>query len=405
MMLFKEKKDCCGCTACMSACPKNAIAMQPDEEGFLYPKIDESRCVQCHICERVCPLHHKVDSEQNYEQQIYAAKHLDSQVVDSSSSGGAFTAISDYVLLQGGIVYGACFDSNFKVCHQRTTTKRERDLLKGSKYVQSDLGQTFSQVKQDLEQGEKVLFTGTPCQNAGLLLFLKQKNVNTDNLFCCDFICHGTPSPLLWKEYVDFLQERFQDELMKFSFRDKTHGWAPLRIKAVFQNFCDTKDSNTKFSFLNLYFSNFIIRPACFHCKYTSYKRVSDITVADFWNIQKSNPNMDDNRGTSLVLVNSQKGAFLFSNAQKDLKTAQTTPRDCWQPSLQYPCAEPAGRRKFWQEYKDKGAKYVICKYGKGTLSTRVKSKVTPILKAVGLYKAAGKVYGMIFSKKSTQGR
>jgi NAD-dependent dihydropyrimidine dehydrogenase PreA subunit len=329
MMLFKEKKDCCGCTACMSACPKNAIAMQPDEEGFLYPKIDESRCVQCHICERVCPLNHKVDSDQNFEQQIYAAKHLDSQIVESSSSGGAFTAISDYVLSQGGIVYGACFDSEFKVCHKRTTTKRERDLLKGSKYVQSDLGQTFSQVKQDLEQGETVLFTGTPCQNAGLLRFLRQKNVNIKNLFCCDFICHGVPSPLLWKEYVNFLQDRFQDKLMNFSFRDKTHGWAPLRTRAIFQKFCDTKHCNNNYSFLNLYSSLYIVRPSCFACPYTRYKRVSDITVADFWNIEKSNPDMDDNRGTSLVLVNSQKGAFLFSNAQKDLKTAQTTPRDC----------------------------------------------------------------------------
>lgn len=405
MILFTEKKDCCGCTACMSACPKNAITMHPDEEGFLYPEIDESRCIQCHICERVCPLHHEAAYQQNFEQQIYAAKHLDSQVVKSSSSGGAFTAISDYVLSQGGIVYGACFDSNFKVCHRRVTTKRERDLLRGSKYVQSDLRQTFSQIKQDLQQGKKVLFTGTPCQNAGLLLFLKQKNVNIENLFSCDFICHGVPSPLLWKEYVYFLQERFQDKLIYFSFRDKSEGWNTKKAKAFFQNINDTKECNKNYSFLKLYTSLYILRPSCYKCQFTSYERVSDITIADFWNIHNSNPDMDDNRGTSLVLVNSQKGAFLFSNAQKDLKTAGSTPQDCWQMHLQYPCAEPAGRKKFWKEYKEKGAKYVICKYGKGTLSTRVKGRVTPILKAIGLYKAAGKVYGMIFGRKSTQGR
>ena len=405
MKLFKEKKGCCGCTACKNACPKNAIAMVPDEEGFLYPKVDEDLCIQCHICEKVCPLQNPLIPEKGFSQRIFAAKHKDVNVVMSSSSGGVFTAISDYILSGGGVVYGAAFDPNFRVCHQRAETPEDRDRFKGSKYVQSDLGDIFLKIQRDLQNGKKVLFSGTPCQNAGLLSFLKQKKVNRDGLCCCDFVCHGTPSPLIWREYIDFLETQFQDKLVGFSFRDKSSGWKMTKIKATFESSSEEYNCNKYYSFLNIYSTLFAVRPVCFCCNFANYDRVTDITIADFWNIQNSHPELDDDKGTSTVFLNTPKGDKVFLGIKNELIYLESTPKDCWQQHLEYPCVEPKGRAKFWDEYRSKGSAYVIQKYGRGTFSSRMKKRVTPILRKLGLYMLAGKIYAFLFARRPNAGK
>ncbi len=197
--LYERSEDCCGCTACMSICPKDAITMAADKEGFLYPQIDEALCIECDLCTQVCAFHDSYRIGGNYDQPlVYAAKHRSDEVRMNSSSGGLFTAISDFVLERNGVVYGAAFGKDFEVRHHRAETVEERDRFRGSKYVQSNLLGIYKEVKTELRKGKTVLFTGTPCQNAGLRSFL---NKEYERLYLCDIVCHGTQARF-WRNYV-----------------------------------------------------------------------------------------------------------------------------------------------------------------------------------------------------------
>ena len=222
----KEKSECCGCTACVSICPHDAIIMQPDALGFLYPKIDEMKCVGCGLCEKVCAFNENYDASKNLDAPIaYAARHKNIQEVETSRSGAAFIAISDYILESGGVVYGAGYAEHFRVIHKRATTKEERNEFKGSKYVQSDLNTVFRQVKKDLQNGLLVLFSGTPCQTAGLNSFIGKRL--RENLILVDIVCHGVPGPFLWRDYLTFLEKKHGSSICWVSFRDKQkYGWA-----------------------------------------------------------------------------------------------------------------------------------------------------------------------------------
>ncbi len=204
--VFENKRDCCGCGACAHRCPDGAIAMEPDEEGFLYPVIRAERCMDCGLCQTICPFRKEDHWKNEQMPQFYVAKHRDGEVLRRSTSGGAFTALSDQVLDMGGAVYGAVFDSRFRVVHQRATGRAGRDRMRFSKYVQSDLGNCFCQVEQDLRQGKPVLFTGTPCQNAGLRAAMGPL-AEQGPLVCCDLICYGVPSPRVWEAYKQLLEK------------------------------------------------------------------------------------------------------------------------------------------------------------------------------------------------------
>lgn len=399
MNAYDQKNECCGCTACLNACPQKAIVMQTDSEGFFYPQTDERFCINCGICKKVCPFQNSLPKKN--EPIVFAAKHRDPEVLEASSSGGVFTAISDFILKSGGVVYGVAFDENFNVCHQRAQTLDQRDKFRGSKYVQSNLNETFDNIARDLENGLIVLFSGTPCQCAGLRNYLAGIKYNRANLYLCDFICHGVSSPLAWRDYVKFLEHKYQQRLVYFSFRNKENGWANSQQYARFAVQNSDESYNTKYSFLNLYRSLYITRPSCFNCLFASYNRIADITLGDFWNIGNSKPHMDDDKGTSSVIISSQKGLYLFDAIKNDLIWEQSNPADCWQPHLEYPPVEPKGRGKFWDEYCKYGFDYVMQKYGKGTASSRIIRTFTPLLKKAGLYRFAGKVYGKIFRRNA----
>lgn len=401
MNIYKEKEICCGCTACMNACPQKAITMQSDGEGFLYPQVDKNLCISCGICKKVCPFQKEISL--NQDTLIFAAKHIDPDVVADSTSGGVFTALSDYILKKNGAVYGVAFGDGFRVCHQKASSAKQRDTFRGSKYVQSDLGYIFQDINIELKRGTNVLFTGTPCQNAGLRSYLEQVHADCYNLYLCDNVCHGVPSPLIWREYVEFLENKFKDEMQLFSFRSKKYGWKSMKTHAKFTNGIHDKECNMQYSFMDLFLSLYLTRPSCFNCKFTSFNRPSDITLADFWNIEYSKPYMDDDKGVSLVLVNTIKGQNLFNKIRDNLICEESNKIDCWQPHLEYPCAKPKGREKFWREYHEKGASYVIKKYGRGTFSSRMKKELTPLLRKTGLYIVAGKVYRRLFIKGSSQ--
>lgn len=235
MIKISDPKDCCGCTACASICAHDAITMEPDALGFLYPKVDESKCVDCGLCEKVCQFNDNYDRSLNLEQPIaYAARHKDIDEVMRSRSGAAFVAISDYILEQGGVVYGAGYKDHFRVAHKRATTKEERDEFRGSKYVQSDLTGVFLQVKEDLKNGLTVLFSGTPCQTAGLNSFIGKKL--RENLILVDIVCHGVPGPFVWRDYVAYLEKKQGDEIVVVNFRDKElYGWKAHKESYVFK--------------------------------------------------------------------------------------------------------------------------------------------------------------------------
>lgn len=225
MIKITNKEDCCGCTACASICPHDAITMEPDVLGFLYPKVNLEKCTECGLCEKVCAFNDNYDKTDNLEKiHAYGARHKDLSQVERSRSGAAFVAISDYILEHGGVVYGAGYESHFRVVHKRAVSKEERDEFRGSKYVQSDLTGVFKQVRKDLKEGLTVLFTGTPCQTAGLHSFISKKL--REKLFLVDIICHGVPSPYIWRDYLDYLEKQNSAEITYVNFRDKQQfGW------------------------------------------------------------------------------------------------------------------------------------------------------------------------------------
>lgn len=225
MIRINDPKDCCGCTACASICAHDAISMQPDALGFLYPKVDETKCVECGLCEKVCAFNDNYDKSLNLPKpDAYAARHKNMAEVETSRSGAAFIAISDWILKHGGVVYGAGYADHFRVVHKRATTKAERDEFKGSKYVQSDLTGVFKQVKEDLRNGMIVLFSGTPCQTSGLNSYVGKKL--RENLYLVDIVCHGASGPYIWRDYLAYLEKKQGSEICWVNFRDKQkYGW------------------------------------------------------------------------------------------------------------------------------------------------------------------------------------
>ena len=236
MIRINNPADCCGCTACASICTHNAISMQPDSLGFLYPKVDETICVDCDLCDKVCAFNDNYDTSCNLKEPLaYAARHKDMSELETSRSGAAFIAISDYILEQGGVVYGAGYADHFRVIHKRATCKEERNEFKGSKFVQSDMNTVFKQVKKDLRDGLMVLFSGTPCQTAGLNSFIGKKL--RANLFLVDVVCHGVPSPYMWRDYLTYLEQKQGSPIVWVNFRDKQmYGWGAHHETFKFKN-------------------------------------------------------------------------------------------------------------------------------------------------------------------------
>ena len=345
-VLFKTSYDCCGCTACASACPVKAIRMQPDKEGFLYPQVDEKLCIGCGTCERVCQL--KTERERELPLAIFAAKNKDEETRMASSSGGVFSLLAEYTEAKGGVIFGAAFDENMRVCHKRAEKREEWEAFRTSKYVQSDLGDCYAQVKQGLAEGRKVLFTGTPCQVEGLNRFLA--HTDTTNLLTCDVICHGAPSPLIWREWLGLI-EKSKGKVISVNFREKEKtGWHKSSLTVAGENEKVLLSGNHgENAFSLMYFRHLIIRPACHQCLYDNYQRPGDITIGDYWGIEKQFPDYDDDKGVSLVFCNSEKGKQVWSMISDHMDSFPVEPKQCEQPSLLQQTAEAKGRSEFWR--------------------------------------------------------
>lgn len=381
--VFERREDCCGCTACEFICPTNAIGIISDKEGFLYPKIDQELCIDCGLCVETCAFQKGYDTTDNYKvPKVFALKHKSDGVREKSSSGGAFTAISDYILSIDGIIYGAILDSDMKVFHLRTETSEDRNKLRGSKYVQSDMKDVFTQVKIDLLNNKPVLFVGTPCQVAGIKRYLIKSKVNTDRLLLVDFICHGTPSPLIFKEYITYVEKKKESKVTQYYFRSKVKGWGHTE-EAFFEN--GKRDSTSILSQLHrkLFHSNLCLRPSCFKCRYTNINRPSDITMADFWGIEKCLPKFKDYLGVSAVLVNTKKGSDVYAHVTDSADTILSCIDDCAykQLHLKEPSSVNPNREAFWKDYDKHGFEYVAKKYAEYNAKGRIKHLLKRVLR------------------------
>lgn len=344
-------ENCCGCTACASSCPNGAINMVSDSEGFAYPQINGSKCIECGICLNACSFGRKESSK---PLQLFAAVSKNNEQRQNSSSGGVFPVLAEITENMGGSVYGAEYDVDFSVHHVRREHNWQGMCV--SKYVQSDINGIYKQVKKDLLSDKQVLFTGTPCQVDGLNSYLAK--TDKAKLITCDIICHGTPSPKLWQDYLNYLQENSGNNIHSVNFRDKSTGWHNSSLTIKSQDEILEKNTHAENLFLKLMFNHISLRPSCFNCPYASFGRVGDITMGDYWGVEKVFPEMDDNKGTSLVMLNTQKGQEFWEKASARFNLRETDTDKSQQPNLISPSKDYGMRKPYWEAYRKGGFVY-----------------------------------------------
>ena len=322
MITMLEKEHCTGCSACAVACPKHCVSMRPDKEGFLYPSVDEAACVDCGLCDAVCggPEAERNDTA---APAAYAAQALDEELRMASSSGGVFSLLARRVSRTGGAVYGAALAADCRVVrHAIAEDEAGLSRLRGSKYLQSELGSTFQNVRSALARGREVLFTGTPCQIDGLKRFLGQE---FDGLLCAEVVCHGVPSPRVWQAYLEYLEKKAGAPVREASFREKSKGWKAYQVRFGYGagSICRPFENDP---YMRMFLHNDCLRPSCYCCPSKGLDRKADLTIGDFWGIQDVAPEMDDDTGTSLVLVHTEKGRQALDDIRNAVRCRQV---DC----------------------------------------------------------------------------
>ncbi len=421
MIFIREKKDCCGCYACVQCCPKHCITMCEDNEGFFYPKVDEYQCVNCGLCEKVCPVINPMQKREPL--LVYAGKTFDEEIRKQSSSGGVFTVLAEHTISLGGVVFGVGFDKDWMVEHRYTDTQDGIADFRGSKYVQSRIGDTFKQAERFLKLGKRVLFSGTPCQIAGLKRFLRK---DYKNLITIDFICHGVPSPGVYKQYITEEKEKFAHQhtvrnsvsfrsipfiskryglrstneysnvqIESVSFRDKRKGWSKFSFVLALSKALATGERNTvsfsythdKNAFMRGFLSDLYLRPSCHACPARELKSGSDITLGDYWGIHRIIPEWNDDKGVSAIVVNSKKGEELIKSVQLLLQQVDYDHLCRVNTPLLYSPIIPPKRSEFYEVNGDSFHKKIqkLCRLNwKIGLKRILKSFCYPILLRTG---------------------
>lgn len=370
--------DCCGCKACEQICTHQAISFHVDDEGFWYPSVNETKCVQCGLCEKVCPVEES-ESILHQKGKAYAFQLSDKEALINSSSGGVFYAIASNVLNENGVVYGAAFEGK-KVRHKRVESLAKIKDLMGSKYVQSDTGDTYCQVKNDLTAGRTVFYAGTPCQIAGLRLFLRKEY---ENLLTADLVCHGTPSPKILEGTISHIEDNLKAKFVSYSFRDKrVGGWACSSSSSSYEK--GNKHTYLKYSkemeaYFNAFISGHMMRMSCYHCPFARLERTGDITIADYWGVKKLHPEFPNiSKGMSLFVSNTEKGEhmiqkLLFKNFVREIDLLQAAQKNRnMQMSTPYVVERESIYKLFFNDYKGFLKKYYKGNYFKAKIKAHV---------------------------------
>ena len=371
-----DKDRCTGCNACKSICPKGAITMVEDNEGFLFPVINQEKCINCGLCKKTCPI---LNTKNNKSfNKWYYAYNKNEQEVLSSSSGGIFSLLANSILDENGIVIGAMFDSNNKLKHVAITNEKDLSKLKGSKYLQSDLGNIFVYIKDNIKNN-KILFVGTPCQVAGLKSFIKQ---DYNNLYCVDLVCHGVPSPKLFYKYINELEKEKNDKVINYNFRDKSTGWETYSNRISFKNKTPIIELASNNYYMNLFLSDVVLRKSCYNCNFKLGNKYSDITLGDFWGIKKKYPKIYNKKGVSAIIINTSKGQEIFEKIKENLIFKSCYKEDIIDGNLSL--IESAGfskkRECFFDDLDKLNMKELSHKYNNISLWRRIKHKIKNIV-------------------------
>jgi coenzyme F420-reducing hydrogenase beta subunit len=361
-VIENQYNDCVGCNTCVQICPKSCITMQTNDEGFWYPYIDETLCVNCGLCKERCPVNYELLSVNNLYPDVFGAINLDCEVKNDSFSGGVFSVLANVVLENDGAVFGAAFNNAMELQQIMIEDISHLNKLRGSKYVQSDVNSTFSDVKQMLIKNRLVLYVGTPCQVAGLKSFLNQ---NYENLITCDLICKGVPSPGVFRDYLHEVEENRKVKVIDYKFRDKTKGWKKPSISVKFENGMIETSLYKQDRFTVAFSKNVLLRSSCYSCKFSKLPRIADISLGDFWGVGDYYPELDDDKGTSLVLINSSKGKSFFEKCAGKMHIKQVEIDKALKNNKNATSSvkKPEIREKFFEDYRIKGYKYVEKKY------------------------------------------
>lgn len=381
-----EKARCTGCSACASSCPKQCISMVDDTEGFWYPEIDRAACIDCGLCEKTCPVFHRAGSD--HTPAAYAAYCKDEKLRRNSSSGGVFSVLAKRVIDTGGVVFGARFDGHFCVRHDFAAAEEELARFRGSKYVQSRIGDSFLQAKFFLDQGRPVYFSGTPCQIGGLKAFLRKEY---ENLICQDLVCHGVPSPKVWKQYVAFRETETGTPALNISLREKSRGWKQYSVAFEFEDGTEYRQILDQDPYMRLFLKNVCLRPSCHHCAFKMPYGQSDITLADFWGVEQILPVFSDDKGTSLVLLNTEKGRTFFASASGSLIAEKTDLRGAvLRNPAEYRSAKAnLHREKFFQDLDSEDFIQLARRYTADPITEKARKKLRYILSELCHFGAA----------------
>lgn len=381
MIEINEKENCNGCHGCFNICPKKCISMEIDNEGFWYPKVDKSKCIDCNLCEKVCPIINDPKKD-NTEIVAYACKNKNEEDRIASSSGGIFSLLCEEVIRKGGIVFGASFNENFEVRHTYAETLEECIQFRGSKYVQSKIGNTYKEAESFLKSGKIVLFSGTQCQIKGLNLYLRKEY---DNLILVDIVCHGVPSPRVFKAYKNKIIDKYGDEIRDIRFRDKTKGWKEFSYVTEFKGGKVYSETLGKDLYMKGFLKDLYLRPSCYSCTAKNYTSGSDLSLADFWGVELKHPEFDDDKGVSLILSNTKKGKDILNMISKKIEILEAD----LEHAIKYnPCIVKSveyndKRESFFNDFNEENVEEVIEKYTKVLLRHRIKNKIFGIVKKV----------------------
>ena len=380
MIAITDKSQCCGCSACAQRCPKQCISMQIDNEGFLYPRVDSRKCIDCHLCEKVCPVINQGEARTPLD--VYAAKNSDNEVRHQSSSGGIFTLLAEKTIKDGGVVFGACWDKDWNVKHDYIDNISDLQKFRSSRYLQSVIGDNYLKAEQFLKTGRYVMFTGTPCQIAGLKHFFRKEY---DNLLAVEVICHSVPSPGVWQKYLTTRLHTLKwekSDIRHISFRDKKTGWKTYSF--VIEN----KDGNiftelsSKNAFIRGFLADLYTRPSCHACPAKLLRSGSDITLGDFWGIESLMPEIDDDKGVSAIIVNSDKGKQVLHNIDVELHEVHYDELTTRNPALVKSFPMTPKRTEFFKEdgftFEEKVKRLAKKPFSMKTLAYRIVRQIIP---------------------------